>query len=423
MSVPLFVSKKSKPRITTQPLSVGCLIFERMDQIDFTGPFEVLSRMSDTSIQIIARELAPVRDAQGLRLLPDIEIAEAGLFDVLVVPGGHGQQALMHDEEILELIRRHVQQEKLLFSVCTGALLCAAAGVLAGRQVTTHWSARHLMGYYGAALADARVVVDGNMISAAGVTAGLDAALVLVSLLRGAAAAEEIQLAIEYAPDPVFHSGTPDTAPPEVLENFRRKYEPIGVARETEALRYAAGAAQKKSMPAAHSETSVDFSNAIVAPPAIEIRSLTPGDDATAFRTLNEEWITRYFTLEDKDRETLNDPVNSILLKGGYIFMAYAGAEAVGCVALIPMRDGIYELSKMAVSPHLRGRGFGRRLLQHAIAQARNIGARSLFLGSNKRLKDAIHLYESVGFRHVKPENLPPMPYSRADVFMEMPLD
>ena len=158
-------------------------------------------------------------------------------------------------------------------------------------------------------------------------------------------------------------------------------------------------------------------------PPVVEIRSLAPDDDATAFRTLNEEWITRYFTLEAKDRETLNDPVNSILLKGGHIFVAYAGAEAVACVALIPMRDGVYELSKMAVSPHLRGRGIGRRLLQHALVQAKCLGAKSLFLGSNTRLKDAIHLYESVGFRHVKPEALPPMPYSRADVFMEMPLE
>jgi putative acetyltransferase len=157
-------------------------------------------------------------------------------------------------------------------------------------------------------------------------------------------------------------------------------------------------------------------------PNAIEIRSLVPGDDSTAFRTLNEEWITQYFKLEAKDREILSDPDHSILLKGGHIFLAYAGAEAVGCVALVPMHDEVYEISKMAVSPHLRGRGIGRRLLQHAIAQARRLGARSLFLGSNTRLKDAVHLYESVGFRHVKPETLPPMPYSRADVFMELSL-
>lgn len=239
MSVPLFVSERSKPEITTRPLSVGCLIFDQMDQIDFTGPFEVLSRMPDTTIQIIGKELAPVRDVQGLRLSPDVSIAEAGLFDVLLVPGGYGQVALMHDEEVLELIRKHVQRERLLFSVCTGALLCGAAGVLDGRQVTTHWSARHLMRYYGAVLVDARVVVDGSLISAAGVTAGLDAALALVSLLRGDAAAQEIQLAIEYAPNPIFRSGTPESAPAEVLESFQKRYEPIGKVRETEAILHA----------------------------------------------------------------------------------------------------------------------------------------------------------------------------------------
>lgn len=240
MSVPLFISKRSKPALSVRPLSVGCLIFERMDQIDFTGPFEVLSRMPDTTIQIIGKEVAPVRDVQGLRLSPDVSIAETGILDVLLVPGGHGQQALMHDEEVLELIRKHVQRKRLLFSVCTAALLCGAAGVLMGREVTTHWSTRHLMRYYGAVLVDARVVVDGNFISAAGVTAGLDGALALVSLLRGDAAAQEIQLAIEYAPNPIFHSGTPETAPPEVIESFQKKYEPIGTARETEAIRYAA---------------------------------------------------------------------------------------------------------------------------------------------------------------------------------------
>jgi cyclohexyl-isocyanide hydratase len=211
-----------------------------MDQIDFTGPFEVLSRMPDTKVQIIGKQLSPIRDVQGLRLSPDVSIAEAGLFDVLLVPGGHGQQALMHDEEVLELIRKHVGSGRLLFSVCTGALICGAASVLTGRQVTTHWSVRHLMPYYGAVFAEARVVVDGNFISAAGVTAGLDAALVLVSLLRGDAAAQEIQLAIEYAPNPIFDSGTPESAPAQVLESFQNKYEPIATAREKEAMRYAA---------------------------------------------------------------------------------------------------------------------------------------------------------------------------------------
>ena len=240
MSSPLFVSERPRPQITTRPLSVGCLIFPQMDQIDFTGPFEVLSRMPDTTVQIMARELTPVRDVQGLQLAPDMRIAEAGDFDVLLVPGGYGQQALMHDEDVLGLIRKQVDAERLLFSVCTGALLCGAAGVLAGRQVTTHWAARSLMPYYDAILADARVVVDGNIISAAGVTAGLDGALVVVSLLRGEAAAQEIQLAIEYAPNPVFHSGTPESAPAEVLQSFQRTYEHIDTARRAEAVRHAA---------------------------------------------------------------------------------------------------------------------------------------------------------------------------------------
>ena len=154
----------------------------------------------------------------------------------------------------------------------------------------------------------------------------------------------------------------------------------------------------------------------------IEIRPFQVGEDAAAFRSLNEEWITRYFTLEKKDRETLSDPENMILGKGGHIFMVYLSHQAVGCVALIPMGGGVYELSKMAVSPELRGLGIGRRLLQHAVTQAKRIGARSLFLGSNAKLENAVHLYESIGFRHVAPESLPPMPYARANVFMEMPL-
>jgi len=154
----------------------------------------------------------------------------------------------------------------------------------------------------------------------------------------------------------------------------------------------------------------------------IEFRSLGIGDDGTAFRTLNEEWISRYFVLEKKDRETLSDPENTILRQGGKVFLADVDGTTVGCVALIPMGEGVYELSKMAVSPVMRGQGIGRRVLEYAIAQARELGAKSLFLGSNSVLKNAVHLYESVGFRHVPPDELPDMHYARADVFMRMGL-
>jgi putative acetyltransferase len=156
--------------------------------------------------------------------------------------------------------------------------------------------------------------------------------------------------------------------------------------------------------------------------PQIDIRPFATTEDAIAFRTLNEEWITRYFTLEKSDREYLNDPVNKIIRKGGQIFLVYLAQQAVGCVALVPIGNGVYELSKMAVSPGLRGMGIGRRLLEHAVSEARRIGAKSLFLGSNSKLENAVHLYESVGFRHVPAESLPEMPYVRANVFMELPL-
>jgi N-acetylglutamate synthase-like GNAT family acetyltransferase len=159
------------------------------------------------------------------------------------------------------------------------------------------------------------------------------------------------------------------------------------------------------------------------APPTIEIRPLVPGEDATAFRTLNEEWITRHFALEEKDIETLGDPENTILRKGGHIFMVYLDAKPVGCVALIPIGAGVFELSKMAVTSECRGQGIGRRLIEYAIRRARMLGASSLFLGCSTKLPSAIHLYESAGFRHVQPESLPPIPYTRANVFMRLTLE
>ncbi|HEX8811103.1 MAG TPA: GNAT family N-acetyltransferase, partial [Terracidiphilus sp.] len=150
---------------------------------------------------------------------------------------------------------------------------------------------------------------------------------------------------------------------------------------------------------------------------------LQSGDDTTAFKSLNEEWISKYFVLEEEDRKLLSDPEGVILHKGGHIFFAKRGETVVGCVALIPMGSGVYELGKMAVSPEMRGRGIGRLLLQHCIQESKRLGIRSLFLGSNKGLEDAVHLYESEGFKHVAREKMPAFyPYSRADVFMELPL-
>jgi cyclohexyl-isocyanide hydratase len=164
MDAPITISDKTKPARQSNHLTIGALIFPRMDQIDFTGPFEVLSRISDSIIHVIAKTKSQVPDIQGLILTPEMSIAEAPEFDVLLVPGGYGQQQLMDDEEVLSLIRSHFAAGRLVFSVCTGALLCGAAGVLRGRQATTHWSAWTLLPYYGVTPVRSRVVVDGNLV-------------------------------------------------------------------------------------------------------------------------------------------------------------------------------------------------------------------------------------------------------------------
>jgi len=240
MDTPITISDRDKPARQSNHLTIGALIFPRMDQIDFTGPFEVLSRIPNSTIHVIAKTNSPVRDIQGMVLTPDMSIAETPELDVLLVPGGYGQQKLMNDEAVLSPIRNHFTAGRLVFSVCTGALLCGAAGILRGRQATTHWAAWNLLPYYGATPVRSRVVVDGNLVTAAGVTAGLDGALVVTSLLRGDAIAQEIQLSIQYAPNPVFHSGTPDTAPAEVLQAFNESYSAIAASREAEARRFAA---------------------------------------------------------------------------------------------------------------------------------------------------------------------------------------
>jgi cyclohexyl-isocyanide hydratase len=208
-----------------------------MDQIDFTGPFEVLSRVPDSSFHVIWKEKEPIQDVKGLFLTPTMTFLEAPRLDVLVVPGGYGQQELMEDEVVLSFLREQAAHAKYVYSVCTGALLCGAAGLLKNVRSTTHWASFDLLRYFGATPVDSRVVVDGKHVSAAGVTAGIDGALTLAALLRGNLAAQQIQLLIEYAPEPPFHSGTPKTAPPEVLKAAREEVREITAARLETAIR------------------------------------------------------------------------------------------------------------------------------------------------------------------------------------------
>jgi GNAT superfamily N-acetyltransferase len=149
---------------------------------------------------------------------------------------------------------------------------------------------------------------------------------------------------------------------------------------------------------------------------SIELRPFQAGD-ATAFRELNEAWIRLHFGLEEHDNEMLGDPEGYVLAKGGHIFFAVFHGKPVGCCALLPMSPGVYEVAKMAVDESCQGRGIGRRLLAYTIEQGRALGAGSLYLETNSKLANAIHLYESLGFKHLPPRQ---SPYVRANVFMEL---
>src|SRR5690349_19022038 len=151
-------------------LHIGGILFPELDQADFTGPFKVLSRIPNSTFHILARSKEPVRDAKGLILVPEITLADSPQLDVILVPGGAGVNALMEDKPVLKFVREQAAGARLIFSVCTGALVLGAAGLLGGRRATTHWASHHLLKYFGAIPIHERVVIDGKIATAAGVT-------------------------------------------------------------------------------------------------------------------------------------------------------------------------------------------------------------------------------------------------------------
>ncbi|QWS32447.1 GNAT family N-acetyltransferase [Curtobacterium aetherium] len=155
---------------------------------------------------------------------------------------------------------------------------------------------------------------------------------------------------------------------------------------------------------------------------AVVIDDMSSPADATAFRLLNERWITTFFTLEDEDRRLLGDPEQHIVAPGGVVLVARIGSTVVGCVGLAPHGEHAFELLKMAVDPDHQGHGTGRRLIRAAIDRARDLGARRVLLETNSRLTSAVHLYETSGFRHLGADEHPPSPYVRADVAMALDL-
>jgi cyclohexyl-isocyanide hydratase len=198
------------------PLSVGMLLFENATQLDLTGAYEVFARMPGTRVSLLASTLEPVRTEWGLTIIPDLALSAAPSFDVICVPGGWGVNALLADDSLLNFLQAQGESARYVTSVCSGALLLGAAGLLRGYRATTHWMSLDLLTLFGAVPVAERVVRDRNRITGGGVTAGIDFALVLAAELFGESEAQRIQLAIEYDPHPPFDSGSPRVAPANV---------------------------------------------------------------------------------------------------------------------------------------------------------------------------------------------------------------
>ncbi len=204
--------------MTGQRFSVGLLLFPRLTQLDLTGPFEVFNRAPGAKVHLIWKSLDPVTSDTGLTMMPTATFADCPPLDVICVPGGPGVAELMEDEAVLDFLRQQAASAKYVTSVCTGSMVLGAAGLLKGKRATSHWMSRPMLAALGATAVAERIVTDGNTITGGGVTAGIDFALTIVGREFGQHAAEEVQLFIEYDPQPPFSSGSPRTADPALVE-------------------------------------------------------------------------------------------------------------------------------------------------------------------------------------------------------------
>jgi len=203
------------------PFQIGLLLFPDITQLDLTGPYEVFIKFPDAKVHLIWKTRAPVTAGGGMQITPTMTFAECPQLDLICVPGGAGMNALLNDAETLDFIRRQAKDARYVTSVCTGSLVLGAAGLLKGKRAATHWLSREMLAAFGATQVAERVVIDGNVITGGGVTAGIDLALTIAAETFGADIAQAIQLGIEYAPHPPFDAGTPERADPAIVARVR----------------------------------------------------------------------------------------------------------------------------------------------------------------------------------------------------------
>ena len=207
--------------MSSAPFHAGLLLFPDITQLDMTGPYEVFTRLPGARVDVIWKSRDPVRSDHGLALVPTATFEEIDALDLVCVPGGPGVGPLLEDAATLAFLRRIAARARYVTSVCTGALVLGAAGLLQGRRATTHWMSLELLAPFGATPVAERVVRDGNVITGGGVTAGIDFALTVAAEVAGRDTAERIQLAIEYDPAPPFRAGSPACADPELVARVR----------------------------------------------------------------------------------------------------------------------------------------------------------------------------------------------------------
>jgi cyclohexyl-isocyanide hydratase len=212
-------------------LQIGIVVFPRVTQLDFTGPLQVFSSVPGAKVHLIWKRIEPVTSDSVMAITPTTTFADCPQLDVLCVPGGMGTDDMVNDEEMLSFLKKQAEGAKYVTSVCTGSLVLGAAGLLKGYRATTHWSAMEALAPFGAITTKTRVCVDRNRVTGGGVTAGIDFALTLVSIMVDRRTAEAIQLRLEYNPAPPFTSGSPDTAPPEILALMKERIAPAQVRR------------------------------------------------------------------------------------------------------------------------------------------------------------------------------------------------
>ena len=196
---------------------IGLLLFPNLTQLDMTGPYEVFTKFPDSDVHLVWKTLDPVKAGGGMQLLPSTTFADCPQLDLICVPGGAGMNPLLNDEETLDFVRRQAAGARYVTSVCTGSLVLGAAGLLSGKRATTHWMSHSMLGAFGCEPVNARVVVDGNVITGGGVTAGIDFALTVAGEVLGAEAARRIQLGMEYDPQPPYDAGSPERADPAMV--------------------------------------------------------------------------------------------------------------------------------------------------------------------------------------------------------------